>query len=59
MHQLHPQVFWLQTGVVSTLQGIPIVYDLAPANVDERVAAEAIIDHFSFCDIFSDKGFLA
>jgi hypothetical protein len=43
---------------VSTLFGIPIVYDLVPANVDERLAAEASIDYFSFCDFFADKGFL-
>ncbi len=43
---------------VTTLNGIPIVYDLVPANLDERKAAEAVIDHFSFCDFFADKGFL-
>jgi hypothetical protein len=29
-----------------------------PANLDERLAAEAVIDQFSFCDIFADKGFI-
>ncbi len=43
---------------VTTLNGIPIVYDLVPANSDERLAAEAVIDTFSFCDFFADKGFL-
>jgi hypothetical protein len=42
----------------STPTSIPTVYDLVPANTDERLAAEVVIDHFSFCDIFADKGFL-
>lgn len=50
--------FGYKLVTVSTLHGIPIVYDLVPANTDERAAAEAVIDHFSFCDIFADKGFL-
>ena len=50
--------FGYKLVTVSTLHGIPMVYDLVPANVDERVAAEAVIDYFSFCDIFADKGFL-
>jgi hypothetical protein len=43
---------------VSTLSGLPIAYDLVPANTDERLAAETVIDYFSWCDIFGDKGFL-
>lgn len=43
---------------VSTLSGIPIVYDLVPANTDERAAAETVIDYFSFCDFLGNKGFL-
>lgn len=43
---------------VTTLRGIPMVYDLVPANLDERLAAEAIIDQLSGCDLFADKGFL-
>jgi hypothetical protein len=50
--------FGYKLVTVSTLYGIPIVYDLVPANVDERLAAETIIDYFSFCDLFADKGFL-
>lgn len=50
--------FGYKLVTVSTLHGIPMVYDLVPANVDERVAAEAVIDYFAFCDIFADKGFL-
>jgi len=44
--------------LVSTLNGVPVVYDLVPANTDEHLAAEAVIDHFNCCDIFADKGFI-
>ena len=50
--------FGYKLVTISTLYGIPMVYDLVPANVDERLAAEAILDYFSFCDFFADKGFL-
>ena len=50
--------FGYKLVAVSTLRGIPVVYDLVPANLDERLAAEAIIDQLSCCDLFSDKGFL-
>jgi len=33
-------------------------YNLAPAKVNERSAAEAVADHISFCDFFADKDFL-
>jgi len=44
--------------MISTLKGMPIVYDLVPANFDERLAAEAMLDYLSACDIFADKGFI-
>lgn len=50
--------FGYKLVTVSTLDGIPIIYDLVPANTDERKAAETVIDYFSFCDFFADKGFL-
>ncbi len=50
--------FGYKLVMVSTLKGLPVVYDLVPANLDERLAAEAIIDQFSFCDFFADKGFI-
>jgi hypothetical protein len=52
------QYFGYKLVTVSTLHGIPIVYDLVPANTDERAAAETVIDYFAYCDIFADKGFL-
>jgi hypothetical protein len=50
--------FGYKLVTVTSLRGIPMVYGLVPANLDERLAAETIIDHFSCCDLFTDKGFL-
>lgn len=50
--------FGYKLVTVCPLQGLPMVYDLVPANTDERLAAESVIDYFSFCDLFGDKGFL-
>ncbi len=50
--------FGYKLVVLSTLSGIPVVYELVPANLDERLAAEAVIDFPSNCDILADKGFL-
>lgn len=50
--------FGYKLVTVTTLNGIPIIYDLVSANTDERVAAEAVIDYFSYCDLFADKGFI-
>ena len=50
--------FGYKLVAVSTFHGIPMVYDLVPANTDERAAAETVIDYFSCCDLFADKGFL-
>jgi hypothetical protein len=50
--------FGYKLVMISTLNGTPIAYDLVPANLDERLAAEAVIDNLSSCDIFADKGFI-
>jgi hypothetical protein len=50
--------FGYKLVALSTLSGIPVAYELVPANLDERLAAEAVIDHLTSCDIFADKGFL-
>lgn len=50
--------FGYKLVTISTLHGIPVVYDLVPANFDERLAAEAVIDYLICCDIFADKGFI-
>lgn len=50
--------FGFKLVAISTMRGIPVLYDLVPANSDERLAAEAILDQLSGCDLFTDKGFI-
>ena len=50
--------FGYKLVLISTLDGIPVVYDLVPANTDERMAAEAVIDRICNAEIIGDKGFL-
>ena len=50
--------FGYKLVLISTLDGIPVVYDLVPANSDERVAADAVLSHIWNSDIFADKGFI-
>ncbi|MGB3700341.1 MAG: hypothetical protein WA997_03645 [Anaerolineales bacterium] len=38
--------------------GLPVVYDLVPTNLDERLTTETVIDQLSSCGIFADKGFI-
>lgn len=44
--------------ILSTLSGIPVVYELVPANTDERVAAETVLSYVWNSDIYCDKGFI-
>ncbi len=41
-----------------TLKGIPLVYELVPANTDERLAAESVLYRLRVCNIYADKGFI-
>jgi hypothetical protein len=50
--------FGFKLVAISTMKGVPVLYDLVPANSDERLAAEAILDQLSGCDLFTDKGFI-
>lgn len=50
--------FGYKLVMISTVEGLPIVYELVPANLDERLAAESVIDYLMGCDVFADKGFL-
>jgi len=43
---------------LSTLSGIPVVYELVPANTDERVAAETVLSYAWNSHIYCDKGFI-
>ena len=50
--------FGYKLVMLTTLDGIPVVYDLVPAQTDERVAANEILDHVTNADVWADKGFL-
>ena len=50
--------FGYKLVAVSTLEGVPVAYELVPANLDERLAAESVIDYLSNCSILADKGFI-
>jgi len=50
--------FGFKLVALTTLDGIPVVYELVPANTDERAAADEVLDCVYGCDIFGDKGFL-
>lgn len=44
--------------MVTTLSGLPLVYDLVPANTDERAAAETVLADIRGCTFLTDKGFI-
>jgi hypothetical protein len=44
--------------MLTTLDGIPIMYDLVAANTDERQAAESVLPYVQNATIIGDKGFL-
>jgi hypothetical protein len=50
--------FGYKLVLITTLEGIPVVYDLVAANTEERQAAETILDNVSNAEIFGDKGFV-
>lgn len=50
--------FGFKLVALTTLDGIPVVYELVPANTDERQAAEEVLDHVRNVNIFGDKGFV-
>ena len=50
--------FGYKLVMITTLEGIPVVYDLVAANTDERLAAEAVIERIQNAKILGDKGFL-
>ena len=50
--------FGYKLVAITSLEGIPLVYDLVPANTDERKAADELLDRLSGFDLFADKGFL-
>ncbi|HEY9768647.1 MAG TPA: IS982 family transposase [Coleofasciculaceae cyanobacterium] len=50
--------FGYKLVVLSTLQGLPVAYDLVPANTDERKAVEGVLQVVHGSDIYADKGFI-
>ncbi len=44
--------------MVTTLEGITVIYELIPAHTGERQAAEAVIDDIAHAKVISDKSFL-
>jgi len=50
--------FGYKLVTLTTLSGIPVVYDLVPAHTDERAAAETVLTRVQACDILGDKGFI-
>jgi len=50
--------FGYKLVMITTLDGIPVVYDMVPANTDERQAAEAVLDRITNATVLGDKGFL-
>ena len=50
--------FGFKLVMLTTLDGIPVAFELVPANADERDAAEEALAFAWNCDIYSDKGFL-
>ncbi len=50
--------FGYKLVMLTTVDGIPVVYDLVPANTDEREAAMSVLSRVRNCDIWADKGFI-
>jgi hypothetical protein len=50
--------FGYKLVMITTMSGIPVVYDLVPANTDERKAAETVLMNLKNATIIADKGFI-
>lgn len=50
--------FGYKLVLLCTLDGIPLAYDLVPANSDERAPAEEVLSIIWNCDVLCDGGFL-
>jgi hypothetical protein len=50
--------FGYKLVTISTLSGIPLIYDLVPAHTDERQAAETLLTQLAGFQLFADKDFL-
>jgi len=54
--QLH--YFGYKLVMLSTIEGVPVVYDLVPAHTDERAAAMSVLTRVQHSVIVADKGFI-
>jgi len=50
--------FGYKLVMITTFDGLPVAYELVPANTDERDAADELLPLFGHCHIFTDKGFI-
>lgn len=50
--------FGYKLVMLCTLEGIPVAYELVPANTDERDGADTVLSCLWNCDILGDKGFI-
>jgi hypothetical protein len=50
--------FGYKLVMITTLDGLPVLYELVPANIEERQAAETVLDRVANAQVFGDKGFL-
>jgi len=44
--------------LISTLNGIPLIYSLVPASTDERFTAGSVLEYVRACRILADKRFI-
>lgn len=51
--------FGYKLVMITTLDGIPIIYDLVAANTDERDAIETLLDILNGVTLIGDKGFIS
>ena len=51
--------FGYKLVMLSTWNGIPIAYDIVPANTDERIASEGVLEMVSSSYIYAYKGFIS
>ena len=54
--QMH--YFGYKLVLLTTLDGLPLLYDLVPASTDERAAAQTVLERICGVDILADKGFI-
>ncbi len=54
----HLRYFGYKLVMISTVDGIPLCYELTAANTDDRQAAETVLDSINNVLVIADKGFL-